>query len=370
MKIAVLNYGDVKNYGDVLFPRIVLMEMGRRIPDADFTFITPTGKSDAIESEIFSDAVLQDDYDAMLIAGGEVVHRYDELLRQIYHRFGMECIEKPTDVVFRIAESKAPVRAWIGLGVPPTNTDTQASLERCMRGLTHVSVRGPLSKRQLETFRSDITVIPDIGWLIPDLARHERWNSGILSGMNGSRYLIVHVIPDFTDSISPSSFAEALRHISLEFGLEVVLLPITDCWGGGDFLEAVKAASGGKFTIVPPETSYEERGRLIMAAEAFVGQSMHGLITAVACGKPAVLIYPDNDVHKFSEILMQNSGTFTRLYGWAGMPDAFRAAMNGNRAAAMLCSQKNVLHLQTYFDLLCDVLKTNVLDRPRQAATV
>ena len=45
VRIAILNYADVRNFGDVLFPMVVAREIRMRIPAADLQFVTPTGSS-------------------------------------------------------------------------------------------------------------------------------------------------------------------------------------------------------------------------------------------------------------------------------------------------------------------------------------
>jgi hypothetical protein len=125
LRIGILNYADVRNFGDVLFPLVVAGEIRARIPSAEITFVTPTGASWAGMSSLRFDRVDLESFDALLLGGGEIVHRLDDMLRRIYALFGLECIERPTDLVFAWANAAIPFKAWLALGVPNPSPETQ-----------------------------------------------------------------------------------------------------------------------------------------------------------------------------------------------------------------------------------------------------
>lgn len=100
MKIGILNYNDVRNFGDVLFPMIIRDEILRRIASATIEFFNPTGDCwGGIDSRAYNLHDLEC-LDAIVLGGGEIVHRHDGMLRGIYERFGLNAIENPTDLVF------------------------------------------------------------------------------------------------------------------------------------------------------------------------------------------------------------------------------------------------------------------------------
>src|SRR5262245_38886045 len=99
-RIGILSYADTRNFGDELFPLVVSREISARIPSADITFLTSTGTSWAGMQSLRLDSVEPKSFDALILGGGEVVHRADEMLRGIYNLFELDCIERPTDIVF------------------------------------------------------------------------------------------------------------------------------------------------------------------------------------------------------------------------------------------------------------------------------
>src|SRR5690554_110985 len=153
-KVAMLSFADIDNFGDILFSDVFESEINRRIPGVRIDFYTPTsfscnGRSykSLYEADNFTG------YDAVVLAGGEVVHFYDERTwLPVYRKKNINLGEsfKPSDIVWTIADSKARFKAWLSVGVRPCEEMGTAKVLETVNRLDYVSVRGILSKKILE----------------------------------------------------------------------------------------------------------------------------------------------------------------------------------------------------------------------------
>src|SRR5690554_6523500 len=78
-RVAMLSFADIDNFGDVLFSYVVEKELSRRMENVTIDFFTPTDFSaHGRVYRSFSQHMPFSGYDALILAGGEVVHCYDE----------------------------------------------------------------------------------------------------------------------------------------------------------------------------------------------------------------------------------------------------------------------------------------------------
>lgn len=297
MKIAILNYSDVRNFGDVLFPVIIRDEIVRRIEGADIEFFNPTGDWwGGIDSRVYNLGDL-DGFDAIILGGGEIVHRHDGMLRAIYERFGLGAIDDPTDLVFSWTSLQHPFKAWLSLGMPPADEVVIADTRRALDHLDFASARGSFSAARMRgsNFGKAVAQTPDLGWLFPRLSR--RFDSKVPSP--NAPYIAVQAlkIPN------KDEFARDLRIISRRLGLNVVLLPLTRCWDDSRDMGELFNMSNGDFILVDDHTTDIDKLSIIMCSSMYIGQSMHGFISAIASGRPAGICLPETD-DKFGELML------------------------------------------------------------------
>lgn len=348
IRVGVLNYADVRNFGDVLFPLTVAHEIRRRIPNVDISFITPTGSAwGGMESTRLDDADLER-FDALLLGGGEIVHRYDEMLSGIYSRFGLIGIDYPTDLVYSWTNLDVPYKAWLALGIPEPSAAVSADIGRASATLNLAGVRGSLSHQRLlaSGINENISCLtPDIGWLFPRL----------LAGRcppkhpaGGYPYIVVQAL-GFTDG---DLIASTLRRIAGESGLRIVLLPLTRCWSDVEPLRSLHAAGAGEFILVDDAMEDLDKLAILGGATLYIGQSMHGFIGTVSQNRPAGLVTPyAND--KFNELLTDLDFHQFRCPGWDGLSGLVSTLM---WAPPVLFSsrRKNAeLKLDALFDRVC-----------------
>ncbi len=351
MRIGIGHYADVRNYGDYLFPLIMKQEIIKRIPEANITFFGATDDPcGQIESVQFHEDMV---FDVALFAGGEVVHCEDEMLLQIYSRFGFISLKKPTDVVFRLSEIGKFYSAWIGLGVPGEADDVQARIKNVAPKLNHMSFRGYLSAQIVRRTCPELVVneIPDLGWLIKTLDKQEH------AGFSGQPYIVAQGLEHHCNHID--DVVNALHRISCESGFPIKLMSITDCWNDGEFILKLNHAASGRFDLVWPSPNYLTRRQIIEHSIGFVGSSLHGAITAMSSGLPAAIIYRPNGDQKFRETLIPLGlgGSFAPT--WLEAPSAFRSARK-NQALISTIGNLNRSYLGTYFDFLCREIRRQV----------
>ena len=311
MKIAILNYADVRNFGDVLFPLIVAHELSKRLPDAQIDYVTPTGSSWAGMTSIRLDAAELASYDALILGGGEIVHRADAMLSGIYSSFHLPSIERPTDLVFGWASAPVPFKAWIGLGVPEPSADVVPDIRVAMSALDFVGVRGARSAERLRRAAPDVEAqvrqTPDIGWLFPRLLE----GRNPLNAAIGSPYVAVQAL----GFIDVSSTAAALQRIARKTGLRIVLLPLTRCWQDVNPLRELRDAGNGAFFLVNDYVPDLDKLGILGAATLYIGQSMHGFIGAMSQCRPAGLCMRGAD-DKFKELLLDTEMQHLRVDSW------------------------------------------------------
>jgi len=361
MRIAVMHYADVRNYGDVLFPRVLAYELKARLPEATFDFFAPTEDACPPLNSRRLDRADPSAYAAVLLAGGQVVHRGDEFLRQCYESYGLSPIRNPTDMVFRWLDWDVGFKAWIGVGIPPTTEEAARSIATAGRQLSHVSVRGTISAAQFASAadREPDQRIPDLGWLFPRLAEHEGWTlpAELLAQLGEAPYVAVQTLPWPAVREHSGQIIETLSRIEDQWGLRVVLLPITDYCRDHEMLAWLNREAGGRFVLLPPRLTYEQRGRILLGAEAFLGQSLHGVLTVLASGSPAGAVMPRSGDQKFVETLDDLGLGHLRCEAWSEFDGLAHRVLGQSPAAIAATAHAATTALSEYLDELAEQLK-------------
>lgn len=297
IKIAMFSYADINNYGDILFSHVFKHEIEKRIANVDIDFYTPS----EIELEDFSYKSYHRDkvkgkYDALILAGGEVVHLFEERTwKPIYEKNNQKVLsENAYDVVWDWIDDDSSFKAWISVGVRPFGDKwDDDKINKSITDLDYISVRGILSKKILEhgdyeEFNDKIKITPDLGWIFPEYLNvrneagqhYKKWSFD-------SKYIIfqVHNITD----IEAKNISNALLQFKKETGFEVLLMPVIHLWKDEKYLELILEASGGEFKLLPNNLTVLEMLDLIVHSEIVLCSSLHVAITALAKGIPAAI---------------------------------------------------------------------------------
>src|SRR5690606_1041638 len=171
LRIAMLSFADINNYGDILFSHVFKAEITKRLPSASIDFYTPsTIELEGFSYEGYLREKLDGNYDAIFLAGGEVVHLFDERTwAPIYEKQNKKVVSKnASDTVWDWVDCDSKFKAWLSVGVRPFGDKwDEDKVKHTITSLDFVGCRGILSKKILEgsdfeKFNSAITITPDL----------------------------------------------------------------------------------------------------------------------------------------------------------------------------------------------------------------
>ncbi|UJP08916.1 polysaccharide pyruvyl transferase family protein [Microbacterium sp. KUDC0406] len=323
-RVAVFSFADIDNYGDILFSHVVRRELLRRRDDLVVDFISPT--STRIGEDLYHhydrDAIAAR-YDALILAGGEVVHFFDRRSWQpIYERLGVEVPSgRASDVVWDWSDLPARTKAWLSVGVRPFEDQTDpARVAATLDRLDFVSVRGILSRKILEggeyvEMDDRIRVSPDLGWLFPRLLNDE-------AAPEQEAPYAVFQFHNITVE-EGARIAEMLRTFRRMTGLNVILLPVIHLWNDRASMQPIVDAAAGEITMPAEKLEPLEITRIVAGATIVMSSSLHVAITALAYGIPAAIFnkWPGT---KFQDLL----GLQMRTEMFARSVDAIPSVLN------------------------------------------
>jgi hypothetical protein len=338
MRIGLLGTFDVDNYGDHLFPRVAVHEFGRRLPEAVVTPYSPYGR---LHPTLLDDGraaeplgawtpqrarQLAAAHDLLVVGGGELIHLNDALLAPVY--------DTTPDELRRMAPSRwfveglgpelegdCPV-VWHGVGVPWAPGEEEAGrLRAALAGRPYVTVRDRASAHRLAAAGVDrpVEVVPDSALLIDRIlppaalsARLDRLRAAGGYPPPGPPPVLLQgcdlLVPHLEDVMAAVEGWRAARP-GLGFG-DVLTLETGRCRGDGLFADGVeKRLAPQKAWRVPADTTVEDLAAAIAAGGLFAGSSLHGAITALAYGRPFVLL------NLYGEPKLDGFGDLTGLAG-------------------------------------------------------
>ncbi|MGD9539760.1 polysaccharide pyruvyl transferase family protein [Methylocystis sp.] len=358
MRIAILNYADVRNFGDVLFPLVIEKEIRARLPAATIEFITPTGDTWAGMFSRRLDRVQLELFDALILGGGEIVHRFDSMLLHIYRRYGLDSIDRPTDLVY--AWTSAPVRykAWLALGAPDPDDQVRQDIGSAAKNLNFVGARGSRSAANIRSSCGasvEVRQTPDLGWLFPRLLERR----STLSNVDGHPYFTVQTLgfSDLGQSVA------ALRAISRIYSLRVVLLPLTRCWRDVVPLKAAYDVGEGEFSLIDDWTLDIDKLAILGGATFNIGQSMHGFIGSLSQCRPAGLcVAQRND--RFAELLEDSQLNHFRSTSWDSVETLAHTLVWSPLGAVLELRAKYERELDKIFDAMCEQIMSGPEVRP------
>lgn len=291
-KIAMLSFGDIDNYGDIFFALIFEEEMHKRIKDAVVDFFAPCGGyfSGVLYNKF--DLSAMKNYDAVILAGGEVVHRKNlKTWDPIYTKRNMALQEKNySDIVWTMHKATSPFKAFFSVGVLPfENEGDRSDLVATINELSYFSVRGVLSKKIIEnelSFNEKIHITPDLGWLFADYIKKNKIRTQNLP----AKYFIFQInsIKEEEMEIIASQIDQFLIENN---DIKCIFLPIIKPWDDIKYLHGIyHYIKNSSKVIVHNYANVLETGNIILNSEFVVGSSLHSAITAMSDAIPAALI--------------------------------------------------------------------------------
>jgi len=296
MKIAMLSFADINNYGDIMFSHIFNLEMRKRFPDIKIDFFTPTEiELDGINYNGYLKERLETNYDAIVLAGGEVIHLFDERTWiPIYEKQNKKILStNASDIVWGWSDLNIPFKAWLSVGVRPFGDKwDEEKIKTTINNLDYISCRGILSKKILEEsnfelFNPKINLTPDLGWIFPNYIDNLGLRGKLYCNYikENTNYLLFQV-HNITEK-EGKDISEKLLRIKKEYGFEILLMPVIHLWEDEKYLNQINHFSNDEFLVLPNNLTVIEMLDIILNSKMTITSSLHVAITALADGIPA-----------------------------------------------------------------------------------
>jgi polysaccharide pyruvyl transferase WcaK-like protein len=376
VRIGLWGTFDLEDYGEALSPRIGRAELVRRLPEAQVRAFSPLGTDHPTRFDGGDPpeplgryvperlARLTEELDCVLVGSGDIIHDRDGELALRYGRAAEELTELAPSRFFIDGlgpelEEECPV-VWHAVGVPFDVPPQQVGRYReALTGRPYLSVRDEISKRRLEEagVARGVAVVPDPAVLLPRhldaevLDRRLRYlraigsypvrGSGLV--VQGSRLLLPWV----------EELAVGVARIAEDLAAPVVLLETSPARGDGEFAAALSLRVEGPVHRVS-EVGVEDVAALIAGSGGFVGDSLHGNVTAFAFGRPhaALGLNGDPTLEGFARLIEAEACLARKPQDVA--PAFHRSAELGHRADVRTGLQARV---DRHFDRLADVAR-------------
>lgn len=304
VKIAHLGTFDVANYGDLLFPLLARRRLRLVFPDLHMDFVSPAGSepvwSDCVPAlpwQDFADRI--DFYDAILVGGGNII-RLSPTNLDVY-RHGLTPLLAYAHLWADFAElnhTAVPV-LWNAPGVPEPMPPTLVPLLRqAMTNVAYMAVRDEESRANAEPIAVGAApiVVPDPAWDLPQMwrsndlaaARAELWAR---SGREApERVVTIHLNHRYLAGEAPQEVAARIDRFVHDRKATAVLIAIGPCHGDDELARDVGAAMQRAPLVLDAPGSLLEIAAMIAGADLYLGSSMHGFVTAMAFGVPALIV--------------------------------------------------------------------------------
>lgn len=283
-QIAHFAASDHDSFGDMLFPKLA----ERYLPNCALTFVSPyalkTPFSDATETIPIAEAMVRDDFDAVMLGGGNLLGfmRWAPRGWREHERIPGTATLEMWLAPHCLADRLGVPMLWNATG--SHGFDVPAGIRReidaLLAGVTYASVRDqPTADEVMPHLRVEPRVVPDSALLVSRL-----WPAELI---HVRRTLICITREEFTNC--PGDIRQAFESLRAR-GREIFHLSlINHLWAyRPEELEESLTAVGIKSLDCPCSLHgwAEEIGR----SDGFLGNSLHGLIVAVSYGRRAVLV--------------------------------------------------------------------------------
>ena len=365
---ALFGTFDVSNFGDLLFPHVAAHMLGDDL--ADLRCYSPRGGAPA-----WADcwparpvAAFNEDPapDLCLIGGGNIIHASPTPLPDYAGAFGRSDFTYASlwlGASMLAAQSGARL-AWNAPGVPfPVEGAWARSLrDLALNGADHVTLRDEASRVFLGAPGSRVDVVPDTALTISAV-----WPAATLQAAAQSafaaadmavpeRWIAVHLNERYIGGDLRAA-CSAVNRIAAKLDAMPVLLAIGPCHGDDALARRALPFIPKPVLVVDQPHGLQQIAGLIAHAQAYVGSSLHGLITALSYGRPGIAVARTRmvkflgfleplgeaarlqeswaDAEALAETLLRPlpPATLTRLQAAKSCIDAHAAALRGLLAA-------------------------------------
>jgi polysaccharide pyruvyl transferase WcaK-like protein len=340
MKMHLAHFGtfDVKNYGDLLFPRIAEHKLGDVFTAV--THISPVGGQPYrdVPAAMTLRQVRQEGmrFDAVLIGGGNIVHarpsglvEYASVRRTAYPALWAGAAE--------LARAQGIPIATNAPGVPRSmKRPTATAMRLALRSVDYLAVRDQLSADHLSSAGLTARVMLDSALQIDEVfggADDLRASfEGAAEGLEHGGYAAVHINDRYADG-TPDAMAAVLDELSRSLDMPLHLLAIGPCHGDDAYAREVAALMTTRPRVWDRLDRVQDIAAVLANAAIYIGSSLHGFITASSYGVPALLVTDTRAQHKFIGLLEQLGIPDAMFGSWGGLLTHVRGLPSGGRVA-------------------------------------
>ncbi|MBR0650009.1 hypothetical protein GXW78_10080 [Roseomonas terrae] len=298
---ALFGTFDVGNYGDLLFPHIAAHMLG----DGPVTLrcYSPRGGAPAWADcwparpiAAFSGDPAPD---LCLIGGGNIIHASPTPLPDYAGAF------RRSDFTYAslwlgasiLAATTGARLAWNAPGVPfPVEGAWARDLrDLALAGADHVTLRDRASRVFLGAPGTPTEIVPDTALTISEVWPAATLRPAAQAAFDAQgvavpeRWIAVHLNDRYIGGDLGAACA-AINRIATTLRAVPVLLAIGPCHGDDALAREAMAFMNVPTLIVDQPQGLRQIAGLIAHAEAYVGSSLHGLITALSYGRPGIAV--------------------------------------------------------------------------------
>jgi polysaccharide pyruvyl transferase WcaK-like protein len=308
MKLAHFGTFDVENYGDLLFPLI----LERRLADLceEFVHVSPAGSppiyDDCVRTVGFEQLLRRaPDIDGAVVGGGQIIRATPTPL-EAYNRGGISpFLTYPSlwlGAAYVAARANAPL-CWNASGVPRDFTPVAAQLVRWAASVTdYIGVRDESSRRWLQEagIEQTIEVVPDTAIEVSKL-----WTGDEISEAYENAFakrnrsvprstLALHVNRRWAGE-DIAAIAARLDRLCERVDASPILIAIGPCHGDSEVQRLVAREMKSDPLLIDKPGSLREIAACIARSDAYLGSSLHGMVTACSFGRRGILVASAKD---------------------------------------------------------------------------
>jgi polysaccharide pyruvyl transferase WcaK-like protein len=302
----ILHFGtfDVDNFGDLLFPFITKNSIG---PTFEKKLVTVSPTND--RPPTFEDCEAPESFlnlnqsignvKGAIIGGGNIIHckpsYLDSYIKRTRNGFGYSDLWiSPT----LLLPDSTPI-VWNSPGVPgPFNIRQHSIIKEVLQRTNYLSVRDEESRQYLLDVWSDadVVVVPDSAWKVNQLWSKTELEDTYQSMLKRNNIvdqhntIIFHLNRRYLGGNSLVAIAKHLDLISNLIGSKPILIAFGPCHKDNILAREVSAFMSTDPILLDKPKSIREVASCIAFANAYVGSSMHGAITAATFGVPAICV--------------------------------------------------------------------------------
>ena len=308
MKLAHFGTFDVENYGDLLFP-LILEHRLSSVCD-EFVHVSPVGGpppwDDCVESLGFSQ-FLQDssDIDGVVVGGGQIIRATPTPLG-VYDAGGISSfLTYPSlwlGTSYVAARDNLPL-CWNAAGVPRDFAPVAAQLVGWATSMVdYLAVRDEPSRLWLQDagVTNAINIVPDTAIEVSKLWTREEIGEAYEDSFSRrnrsvpSRTVACHVNSRWAGE-DLAAIAARIDRICRRLEATAVLVAIGPCHGDIRVQREVAGEMNTEPLLIDRPRSLREIAACIAHSDAYLGSSLHGMITACSFGTRGMMIASKED---------------------------------------------------------------------------